>query len=404
VEEPVLPTAEAAVADEMAPGTKSDESAQPLATLLPPQMVEQAPNEVPGGAPSLPVPVAETRQRPIVTLPDPKTPELDGLSDEERRLVEQVIRECSPAVTGVLTDARVNEMATMNIRAANALANRGAQYAAKQKLIEVLRMISQAKDAHEGARLHTSALAAGLRALDEAEDFAPRGTQLEAELELSLITAAHRTPIAKRLHSSNILPRQMMDLYFRYAQVKLALSVAGEPSGSMALYALGKVTSQMGQSEPDRSRLAARQAMAFQQAALLAHDHNYFAAHELGVLLTESGHLVEAENLLQQVAARRPNPTVYRNLAFVQQRLGRTQQAANSRALASRLAGQAPPGSGPIHWVGPDAFGTSPVRPAQYAGPMPAAPRPNYLDPRTAMAPPPRAPQPQNPVPPGSWR
>jgi tetratricopeptide (TPR) repeat protein len=416
VEEEVTPqVTEVAVVEKEKPAAEPAEAVQPFAILLPPQEVARPVNLPPASEPVQPTPpaaypttvfrknIAALTQPVAVQMPEPKTPELDGLSDEERRLVEQVIRECSPAVTGVLTDLRVNEMATSGIREANALANRGAQYAAKQKLVEVLRMISQAKDAHAGDRLHTSALAAGLRALEEAEDFAPRGTQLEAELEIALITAAHRTPIARRLQTHKALPRQMMDLYFRYAQVKLANSVAGEPSGSMALYALGKVTSQMGQTEPDRNRLAHRRAVAFQQAALLAHNQNYFAAHELAVLLAESGHLAEAEILLKQVAARQPNPTIYRNLAQVQQRMGRSQQAANSRALATQLAGQNSGGSGQIRWVGPEAFGMAQAAPPRMVGPMPAPSQPPY-DQRTAMTPPPRAAQQYGPNPPRSWR
>lgn len=414
VEEAAPQVTELAEVEDETPAPQLLEAAQPFATLLPPQEVEQPVSLPPVLEPATPGPlvinnapmpfrsIAALGEPVAVPTPEPKTPELDGLTDEERRLVEQVIRECSPAVTGVLTDARVNEMATTSIREANALANRGAQYAAKQKLVEVLRMVSQAKDAHEGGRLHTSALAAGLRALEEAEDFAPRGTQLEAELEISLITDAHRTPIAKRLESNKMLPRQMMDLYFRYAQVKLATSVGGEPAGSMALYALGKVTSQMGQTEPERNRLAHRRAVAFQQAALLAHNQNYFAAHELAVLLAESGHLVESENLLKQVASRRPNPTVYRNLAHVQQRIGRTQQAAYNRALATQMAGRSTLGSGQIRWVGPESFGTAQVAPSQLGGPVPAASQPPY-DQRTAMTPP-RAAQPYGQNPPRNWR
>ena len=411
VEEVALQETEVAVAEEETPVADSPEAEQPFAILLPPQIMAETTVAAPVNEPIMAAPAASVPSeniaavaRPVaVQMPEPKTPELDGLSDEERRLVEQVIRDCSASATGVLTDARVNEMATANIREANVLANRGAQYAAKQKLIEVLRMISQAKDVHEGDRQHTSALAAGLRALEEAEDFAPRGTQLEAELEISLITAAHRTPIARRVRSSDVLPRQMMDRYFRYAQVKLAASVAGEPSGSMALYALGKVSSQMGQLEPDRNRLAHRRAVAFQQAALLAHNQNYLAAHELAVLLAESGYFAEAEDLLKQVVIRQPNATVYRNLAHVQQRMGRGQQAANSRALAAQLAGQNSPGASQIRWVGPEAFGQAQAGPTQLGGALPMAPRPPY-DQRTAMAPPPRQMQKYGPIPPGSWR
>ena len=195
-------------------------------------------------------------------------------------------------------------------------------------------MVSQARDTRQGEPVRTVALAAGLRALDEAENFAPRGTQLEAEMNLAVLTASHRTPIAKEIDHRGVLPQQMMAMYYRYAQFKLALAVAGEPSGSMALHTLGKIHSQLGRLEPQRYRLASRRSIAYQQAALLAHYDNHLAAHELGVLLADSGHLVEAQQLLLQVASQEPNAMVLNNLARVQEKMGIPEQAAARRAQA----------------------------------------------------------------------
>ena len=286
-----------------------------------------------------------------VLVEQESTPSVE-ISPEEERLLRAVIREASQAATGVLTDMQLNEQAKTKIREAYSLANRRAHYAARQKLIEVIRMISQAKDAQRGVSQGTLALAAGLRALDEAEDFAPKGTQLEAELNLEVLTAAHRTPIAQQIILDKMLPQQMMTLYYRYAQLKLALAVAGEPSGSMALHTLGKIQGQLWKLEPERHRLARRRAIAYQQAALLAHPHNYLAAHELGVLLAGSGHLAEAEQLFLEVASRQPNAVVYQNLAKVQEDLGQTRQAAATRAQAT----QSVSGRRQVQWISPDEF------------------------------------------------
>jgi len=274
----------------------------------------------------------------------------------ERDLLQAIIREATAATTGVLTDARLNQQAKKKIREAYSLANRRAHYAARQELIEVVRMISQSKDARQGVAVRTVALAAGFRALDEAEDFVPRGTQLEAEMNLALLTASHRTPIAKEMAQPGVLPQQMMAKYYRYAQLKLALAVAGEPAGSMALHTLGKIHSQLGKIEPQRHRLASRRAIAFQQASLLAHHQNHLAAHELAVLLADSGHLAEAQQLLLQVAAYEPNAIVYRNLALVQDQSGRADQAAAYRAQAALLASQGASGTRQVPWIAPDEF------------------------------------------------
>jgi len=240
------------------------------------------------------------------------------------------------------------------------MANRGGYYAARQELIEVLRMISHANDAQQGIRQRTEALAHGLRALEEAEDFAPRGIQLEADLVIDVLCASHRTPIAsqikEQIDSQEVLPHQMMNSYFRYAQLKLAAAVAGEPAGSMALHALGKLSTQLGHVEPEKHRLSQRQAIAFQQAALLAHRENYLAAHELATLLADAGHFIEAEKLLRHVALRDPNAVVLRNLSLVQKKLGLTRQATLNSALANQMAQRGASGTNNVQWISPQNF------------------------------------------------
>ena len=98
----------------------------------------------------------------------------------------------------------------------------------------------------------TESLAAGLRALEESQDFVPRGSQLEAEMNLEVICAAHRTPLARELNLAETLPSRMMERYHRYAQIKLAVAVAGEPAGSMALYSLGKLSSLLAANEGEQ--------------------------------------------------------------------------------------------------------------------------------------------------------
>jgi len=345
--------------------TENNLEEQPIALLLPPQAIEAAEETPEIVATQLTVADAELTElteiddnamAPAIT-PTEETalPVLAELSEQEKLLMA-LVRDASTATTGVLTDARVNELAKSKIQRAYAMANRGSLYVARQELIEVLRLISQAKDAQQGAPHRSVALAAGLRALRESEDFAPRGTQLEAELDTAVLCASHRTPVAKRPESANLLPRLMMDRYLRYAQLQLSMSVASEPAGSMALHALGKLHSQLGRVEPDKHRLAERHAIAYQQAALLAHNQNYLAAHELAVLLAGSGHYVVAEKLLLQVAARSPNAVVHRNLARVQEKLGRTAQAAANLDYAQQLVQRGAVGTNNIRWVSPDVF------------------------------------------------
>jgi len=332
---------------------------QPIASLLPPQPLEVALEET-----SEAVPPSEKTNGVAAIEVEPVAPwEIDSATVEnstaEKEFLAAIIRDCTAATTGVLTDQRVHELAKTKIREAYAMANRGGYYAARQELIEVLRMISHAKDARQGVPERTEALAQGLRALEEAEDFVPRGIQLEADLEIEVLCASHRTPIAKQRGSKDVLPHQMISGYFRYAQLKLASAVAGEPAGSMALHALGKLATQLGQVEPEKHRLSQRHAIAFQRAALLAHNQNHLAAHELATLLADAGHFAEAEHLLRQVASRDPNAVVLRNLSLMQEKLGLSQQAIANLALANQLAQQGASGTNNVQWVSPQDFSRS---------------------------------------------
>jgi tetratricopeptide (TPR) repeat protein len=252
----------------------------------------------------------------------------------------------------------VNERAIAKIRRGYELAERGAYFAARNEFLTSLRMIAEAKDQIHGAPRRTVALANGLRALEEAADFAPTGSA--AELDLDVIVASHRTPTGKSLNLEHVLPQQLADAYLNYAEVQLASAVAGEPTGSIALHALGKLNSQLGRTEPETNLQAGARAFALQEAALWARSDNHLAAHELGVLLAESGHYVESDQLLRQVATRAPHAVVYRNLARVERQLGRPDLAQVSERQAAYLASRGADGGAAVAWVSSDALARTP--------------------------------------------
>jgi tetratricopeptide (TPR) repeat protein len=258
--------------------------------------------------------------------------------------------------TGVWTGAKNHDVALAKIQHGYLLADRHAYYAAQQEFIQVLRMVSRTADAREQTTVRTTDLASGLRALEEAEDFVPTGTGLEADLNVAIIASAHRTSVMQDSQLAQIQPRQLMDRYFRFAQIKLAAAVSDDPDGSMALHALGKLQRRLSQLEPKEHPLAHRQAFAFQQAALLSHRYNHLAAHELGVLLADAGRYPEAVSLLEQVAAKEPHSVVLRNLAQVQYKLGRAGLAAANDRQANLLASQSGDRGSKVQWVSPQEF------------------------------------------------
>jgi tetratricopeptide (TPR) repeat protein len=356
-----------------------------IATLLPP--VELPPVEAPDAAESITPPpgaamaIAESKppvtesaeaEPPVTTAevaPPITTPMLEEPSEElagaaenyrEQEYSEQEasvadalpIVDDAPALVGSPTGAVVCKRAEAKIRRGYALMQRRATFAARSEFVEVLHLIAEAKDQKYGSPRRTVALANGLRAIDEAADFAPRAAAA-ARASVPLIVSAHRTPVGQETEARDLMPAQLADRYFQYAQLQLGAAVAGEPAGSMALHALGKLHTHLARTEPDNHPQAERAAFALQQAAILARDDNYLAAHELGVLLAESGHYNEAEQMLGDVAVRAPNDVVLRNLARVQRKLGREQLAVATEQQARALANPDGESAHGVVWVNP---------------------------------------------------
>jgi hypothetical protein len=399
----LLPPLEDGVAGEAAaPSTNSPPPAISGPRLLSPQPIDfaftewrddAAPATV--GAPTTDSTITPTPAiRPAPLVADEQSlalpPTINATSDDQGVSLspeaDELLADAKATVTGHPTGAMVSEQAQAKIRRGYKLAQRGAYFAARAEFVDVLRMIAEAKDQKRGAARRSVALANGLRALEEAADFAPRGAAIENRLDFDVIIASHRTPIAKG-DASRLMPQQLADLYYRYAQLQLGASVAGEPAGSMALHALGKLYSQIGRAEPERIVQADRRAFALQQAALLARNDNHLAAHELGVLLAESGHFVDSEYILAQVAQREPHPVVFRNLARIQRKLGRADLASASEQQAHLLAERGVSSMSGVKWVDPQTL-------ARMGDPLaPSAPLPTQV----AAGPPIPQPRPQAP-------
>jgi tetratricopeptide (TPR) repeat protein len=216
------------------------------------------------------------------------------------------------------------------------LAQRGALFAAQAEFVQVLRRVAQAKDVAAGCGDHSQALAAGLRALDEAEDFVPAGIQLEADLNVAIVASSHRTP-ALHDQPGDVLPHQAALLYHRYAQEQLAAAVSGEQAGSMALHGIGKIYALLAARSDDDMQLTQR-ATAMYTAALAARRDNHLAANELGVLLCRNGRTVEAVRLFARTIDAAPSALAYHNLAVAQHKLGLQAQAAANERESQRLA------------------------------------------------------------------
>jgi tetratricopeptide (TPR) repeat protein len=251
------------------------------------------------------------------------------------------------------------------------LAGRSAYLSARAEFIVALRLMAQGLDTEEETTAHSRALAAGLAALKEAEDFIPRGSQLEADLDLATIIPAHRTPVLKNTDLANVTPLVAIRSYFTYAQGQLSKAAGKEVAGSMALYGLGKLHQAAAGKEQPGLRAAEPKAMVFFQAALLVNPGNYMASNDLGVLLAQAGRYEDARTALEHSLSVHPTSSGWHNLAVVYQQLGRADLArrASEESLALEQRKPDPPGqrgnSEPaICWVDAQRFaqsGESPV-------------------------------------------
>ncbi|MEO0530690.1 MAG: hypothetical protein AAF266_08965 [Planctomycetota bacterium] len=308
--------------------------------------------------------------------PSPTTPlaidEEPSEAEPAEPVITQPAREKTPTrplrnITPVNQQALLSYTASTNdlsrrlapeVQAGFQLGKSGAVFAARAKFVSVLRRIAQAKDAEARSTRNAEALAEGLRTLDEADDFVPRGDALEAELEVAAIARSHGVQLLDGADS--VSPHDAIARYSQHAAARLAEAAGNEPAGSMALYGLGKSYARLAAQGGDPT--AGRKSAVLYRAAVDTHSENYLAANELGVSLARAGRYDQASAVLRQ-AASQPTAiaTVHANLAAIENRRGEIQMAAAARqhsqmlAARERAAGEVSRRHG-IEWVSPQAF------------------------------------------------
>jgi tetratricopeptide (TPR) repeat protein len=255
----------------------------------------------------------------------------------------------------------IAEEADKHARRGFELAGKKAYFSARLEFTRALRIIAQGLDTEGHTNRYSQALAAGLRALDEAEDFMPKDGHLEAELDLAMIAGAHRTPVLQGGDGEQATPLAAIQKYHTYAQEQLATAAGKEVAGSMALCGLGKLYMAIGDQQRGEEIVAARpKAMVLLQAALVVSPGNHMASNELGVLLARSGRHGDARAAFEHSVAAYPTAEGWRNLALTCERLGAMDEAYRAAqqtlALRGKSTGQVTPvggSQGVVRWVAP---------------------------------------------------
>jgi tetratricopeptide (TPR) repeat protein len=395
-----LPAIEPLPAVDLPGQSPAPELEQPLGDLPPLSGISTPPVASPAAAPTRPGPsVVRRESAPAATQPAPSR----GAAESARTQLLHAARGQSPrgqaprgvAPRGVAvgtaahtpsmarpasapraaaappSDAMqaVTHRAELAIQRGYDLAGRGALYSARAEFIQALRTIAQALDLRAGDRRHSEALAAGLKALDEAEDFVPPSTSLESDFDVAVLIRAHDTPVCKGIGDDKLLPVLVLRQYYNYAQQQLVVAVGGEEAASMALFGLGKTFGTLAEQQTTSVVAAEPKAMVFHQAALTTHPGNFLAANELAVLTARFGEYATARALLQYSASLSPHSAVWRNLSLVHERLGEPRLAQLARreaelALARETSVQ--PGNregiipaSDVQWVDPATFASS---------------------------------------------
>jgi len=240
------------------------------------------------------------------------------------------------------------------------LAGRAAYFSARAEFTMALRLVAQGLDAEYRTDAHVRTLAAGLTALAEAEDFVPRGSGLEAHLDLAATVRSHRTPILKGTATDRLTALDAMQSYLTFAQEQLSYAAGGEIAGSMALYGLGKLHKKMAEQMTAGVRATRPKAVVFYQASLLVSPRNYMASNDLGVMLCQSGRYEDGRGALEHSVSICPQAAGWHNLAVAYRQTGKNEAARRATLLAqasrSEPSGQVEPSAGAVRWVDPYAF------------------------------------------------
>jgi len=308
----------------------------------------------------LPAPIAPRRVARDVA------PSLPSPAPAPAPAMDIVAEEYAPRSTEMIVVAK---RAHEHVERGFNLAGRGAVMSARSEFLMAVRMIAEALDVFQSTDRHTQALAAGVRALDEAEDFVPRGNRFDADFNVAFMVENHRTPVLHGNDAESISPIVAMQQYYTYAQEQLGVAAGSEAVGSLALYGLGKLHGVLAAQNSELVADPEAKAMVYYHAALVTDPQNYMAANELAVWLARYGRYEPARSLLLASLSVAPQPATWHNLSVVHEQLGESGLAELAGREALALMGQGPgsdPGSAPtsmgrfdVEWMHHEAFAQS---------------------------------------------
>ena len=273
----------------------------------------------------------------------------------------------------------VEVRAVHHVEYGKSLARRGALFAARQEFYGALRIIAQSIDIQDGSQRYSQGLASAFTAMKEADDFYLQQIDVEQMADVELICLAHQTQILSKAEIARLSPAQAMQAYFAYAQQLMVRAGGHSVVAGEALYSLGRLYSVKAKSKQSSNTLDLARAIVHHQAALECDPMHSKAANAVGVLLSQTGQLQRAADMLQRSLQVNQTAQTWNNLANVHQRLASSQNAQvrqqqiglaqMAQVEYQRMLHQPNPQSSQITWVEPAEFsamsgGTFPDRTA----------------------------------------
>lgn len=282
------------------------------------------------------------------------------------------------------------------------MAERGAHYAARARLIACLRKVARLLDAQADVDTHSTALATGFLAMEEADDFDDQGTQYQSDVLTRSFIAGHQTSILK--NSPTPSAARARTAYYRFARTKLTEAAGAQAISAELLYALGRVEAEITKKMRAGHRRRAPRELPLFEAAIAVNPNHYIAANELGVALAKIGDYRRSVIAFKHSASLRSTPEVLANLEYVSRQVGDQLTAAEARQL---LAGNPvkPSAMPEVSVVSLETFNQMPMPATEYPaavandgqsgmrppaatngahGIYPAAPRPTVTQPAPA--------------------
>ena len=231
-------------------------------------------------------------------------------------------------------DQGAQKRITSEMSEAVSMAERGAIYAARARLIACLRRVARLRDAQADVDTHSTALAAAFLAMDEANDFDDQGTQYQADLLTRNYIAGHQTPVLKNSPTPSAV--RARNAYYLFARKKLIEAAGAQKISAELLYALGRVESELTKQMRDSHQRRAPRELPLFEAAVAVNPSHHIAANELGVALARTGDYRRATIAFKHSVQIRSTPEALANLEFVARQIGDQEATANAR---QQLAG-----------------------------------------------------------------